>query len=179
MLNIFEQSRIISVGSLSLPDPASKYISLKPKYSAANEYAAVNLGFFLGSNLAFPIHPAVPPGSTIKYPVEIISRLAIFTVYEASACCPTIKYGSSEFNRDINKIASASFETFVIPPGKIIIGKLTFSLIANIVSSTNLWSKTVLPPIRMASEPACSAKRAIFPALVGFCLVGSGSIKEK
>src|SRR4029078_1713165 len=80
------------------------------------------LGFSKGIPFALPINQAVVLSPIIIYPVGKGSILYFFTNNAPNAWAPEMKYGSSEFNSDVNKIASALGDTPVTFPGNKITG---------------------------------------------------------
>ena len=68
--------------------------------------------------------------------------------------CSSIKYrGFLPLIKDVNNIASASFEIWVESPGKIIVGKFVEDFM-NLSLSSNLSSDMDDPPIRTTSNCA-------------------------
>src|SRR5690606_8305133 len=111
-----------------------------PKYCAAKEYITAIFDFSKGIPLALPINQAVVFSPIIIYPVGNGSILYFLTNNAPKACAPEIKYGSSEFSKDVNKMASALGETPVTLPGNNITGMDIADLIDNTNLSKSNWS---------------------------------------
>src|SRR6476620_4270156 len=127
-----------------------------PKYCAAREYITAILFFSKGIPLARPTNHAVVFSPIIIYPVGRGSILYFFTSRAANACAPEIKYGSSEFNNEVNKMASAFGETPVTLPGNRIIGIEIIVFIDDTNLSKSNWSIADEPPTKIAEAPSNS-----------------------
>ena len=142
---------LIGMGSLA-PEPDSKYRNLIPMYSAAKAYMPAISGLSVGIPRAWPTNPAAPlPSPTMIYAVGRGSMLCFLTEIEPKAWAPVIKYGLSEFNNDINRIASAFEATPDMLPGKRITGSLVSFLMLLTNVSISIWSEIVDPPMKIAA----------------------------
>ena len=92
-----------------------------PKYCAGKSSLAPILFFSKGIPFARPTNHAVVFSPIIIYPVGRGSILYFFTNI-APQVCSRNKIWISEFNKEVNKIASALGETPVTFPGNKIIG---------------------------------------------------------
>src|SRR5487761_1860 len=151
----------------SAPEPASKYKNLMPKYWAANAYMAARLGLLGGIPLERPINPAAPPSPMIRYAMGMASSLYFLIAKAAKACASVMKYGLSEFMRQLKNIASALGETPVTLPGNNITGDVTVDFIFVTIDSSSIWSIAVEPPTRMAFTPQFSRTLDSFAASNG------------
>src|SRR4030065_1592623 len=117
--------------------------------------------------------PAVPPSPTITYPIEIGSKLYFLTRGAPSICAPMRKYGSTEFRRDMNHMASAWRLIPVMLFGKRIVGILTVRLMALTTLSRCVCETKVEPPIITAEVPLILEFSATREACGGVILSGS------